>query len=238
MADTGHKTVVVTGDVTIDWNLARLAGDDDTRFRWDPSDVARICLWRGGAAMLADVIGAICALPGEESALACSATAVGPQTEPPLPGGEGYGRYYHSYALWTPHRKRAGDRGGPWVWRVRQYLGLDRAQEAAARPTLPAERADADLMVLDDANLGFRDDPAVWPESIREGTHTGWTVAKMAEPVAHGGLWERLLAHCADRLVAVTTVGDLRRQAVHISRGLSWERTAQDLFWELTNTPT
>ncbi len=239
MADTGHRMVVVTGDVTMDWNLARLASDDDTRFRWDPNDVARVSLSRGGAAMLADVIAALCSLPGDESALACSATAIGPQTDRPLPGGEAYERYHHSYALWTPHRRRAGDRGGPWVWRVRQYLGLDRARAGAAPPGLEAEPGPgaADLIVLDDANLGFRDDPAVWPPSITDGTHAGWTVIKMAEPVAHGGLWERLVGSCAERLVAVTTVGDLRRQAVHISRGLSWERTAQDLFWELTNNP-
>jgi len=240
MADTGHKTVVVTGDVTMDWSLARLASDDDTRFRWDPSDVAQVSVWRGGAAMLADVIRAICTLPGALDQLACSVTALGPETRLPLPGGEAYKRYHHSYALWTPHRKEADERKDtPWVWRVKQYLGLDRAQEGSERPRVGSGDGsdDADLIVLDDANLGFRDDRSLWPKSIREGTHTGWTIAKMAAPVAEGPLWEKLLEDCAERMVAVTTVGDLRRQAVHISRGLSWERTAQDLFWELTNNP-
>jgi hypothetical protein len=33
------------------------------------------------------------------------------------------------------------------------------------------------------------------------------------------------------------TVNDLRRTEVQVSRELSWERTAQDLFWELTHNP-
>ncbi len=59
----------------------------------------------------------------------------------------------------------------------------------------------------------------------------------MAFPVANGQLWERLAANDAQRLVVVMTANDLRCTNVHISRELSWERTAQDLYWELTHNP-
>ncbi|MFO8082500.1 MAG: RyR domain-containing protein, partial [Armatimonadota bacterium] len=64
-----------------------------------------------------------------------------------------------------------------------------------------------------------------------------WVVAKLARPVAKGDLWERLREKFAEKTIAVTTIGDLRRQAVTISQAISWERTAQDLYWELTNNP-
>jgi len=35
----------------------------------------------------------------------------------------------------------------------------------------------------------------------------------------------------------VVKIDDLRRSQVQVSRGLSWERTAQDLAWELTHNP-
>ncbi len=59
----------------------------------------------------------------------------------------------------------------------------------------------------------------------------------MARPAAQGDLWEHLLTNCADRLIVVMTVNDLRLTEVQISRELSWERTAQDLAWELVHNP-
>jgi len=39
------------------------------------------------------------------------------------------------------------------------------------------------------------------------------------------------------RLIVVTPIDDLRRDSVQISRGLSWELTAQDLSWEFNYNP-
>ena len=59
----------------------------------------------------------------------------------------------------------------------------------------------------------------------------------MAKPVAQGSLWERLHREYAERTVLITTVNELRLTEVKISRELSWERTAQDVFWELVHNP-
>lgn len=85
----------------------------------------------------------------------------------------------------------------------------------------------ADVVLLDDANLGFRDRPDLWPAAIAADAPPSWILVKMARPVAKGKLWDHLQEHHADRLVAIIPVNDLRRTEVHISRGLSWERTAQ-----------
>ena len=64
-----------------------------------------------------------------------------------------------------------------------------------------------------------------------------WILLKMARPLAQGPLWEHLHQNFSDRLIVVATVDDLRLSEVQISRELSWERTAQDIFWELIHNP-
>src|SRR5262249_62377510 len=94
-----------------------------------------------------------------------------------------------------------------------------------------------DLVVLDDAGLGFRERPELWPGAIAREPGRPWVVLKMARPVADGPLWEHLVETCGDRLIALLTINDLRRTEGRISHRLSWERTAQDLIWELSYDP-
>ena len=96
---------------------------------------------------------------------------------------------------------------------------------------------EAGLVVLDDADLGFREQPELWPRAITAEGQRPWIILKMARPVAQGKLWEHLHQRCSDRLIVLMTVNDLRLTEVQISRELSWERTAQDLAWELMYNP-
>lgn len=231
---SGHdvRPIVVTGDVTVDWNLARLAGDADTPFRWNPDDTARVCFQRGGAALLADLIEEVFR---QRDGSADTRTCERP-TRRIRPGAP---RYHHSYATWAPHADGDAPAG---VWRVTAFLGLDRARELPEPGPDDPRRVQDDppdpaLVVLDDAALGFRQDPELWPSAVGSEAYEGWTVVKIAEPVADGDLWEHLLKAHRRRLIAVTTIADLRRTQVHISEGISWERTAQDLFWELVHNP-
>ena len=56
---TSHNVVVVTGDVTMDWNLARTRRDDEGRLAWTGEDCTCAYWQRGGAALLADLIDAV-----------------------------------------------------------------------------------------------------------------------------------------------------------------------------------
>ncbi|MFW6437589.1 MAG: hypothetical protein ACOCZ7_01135, partial [Armatimonadota bacterium] len=249
MGNQAHmRQVLVTGDVTIDWNLVRLPSDGADASGWNPSDNARVCCQPGGAALLGQVIAAMCGLPegpdatvigpvGQQVPAECADFGRCHRLDAQTPACPDFSRCHHSYALWEPHPQTRKE-GAARVWRVKEHLGLDRAEEDA----LPPDDADSpapSVVVLDDAALGFRDEEALWPKAIRKSDPDGvkWVVAKLARPVAQGPLWKRLHAKFADKTVAVTTIGDLRRQAVTISQAISWERTAQDLYWELTNNP-
>ena len=123
------------------------------------------------------------------------------------------------------------------MWRVEEFLGVDRAAAGAGAVPVKDDPEGANLVVLHDVGLGFRDQPELWPRCVRESAeHPPWTVLRMAKPVAQGALWQRLQAF-ADRVITVVHIDDLRLGEVDISRELSWERTAQDLLWELVYSP-
>jgi len=228
------KNVVVTGDITMDWNLARInrgAGKDVT---WNP-DVCTHASWqRGGAALLADLIETIATSSENLSEHRINIYQMAVPREPVDPGDE---RYHHSHAIWTPIKDE-----GQLVWRVTESLGIDRCpgyhdSEGLLFQQVVDEPERVDLLVLDDADLGYRDNEALWPKCLKDSSHRPLVILKMSKPVARGPLWEHLIENFPDRLVTITTVDDLRRTAVQISEGLSWERTAQDLTWELVHSP-
>jgi hypothetical protein len=230
--------VVVSGDVTMDWNLARVRRLKEALPAWNADDRTRASWQRGGAAMLADLIEAVANTMRRDGEANWAILKMGSPTEPVHPLDD---RFHHSYAMWSQfsHGKASGSGGEGSAWRVDEFLGLDPSpvDGPADWQRVVGDTPEVDLVVIDDAALGFRTQPGLWPQAVPEGECHTPILLKMARPVAQGALWEHLRENCADRLIVVMTVNDLRRTEVQISRELSWERTAQDLFWELTHNP-
>ena len=137
--------------------------------------------------------------------------------------------YNHSYAIWEllGEKEQKG-------WRVSRYLGIDPAHQIGEGLKLADDPERADLLVLDDASLGFRDHPELWPKVLKNTECQPWVILKLSYPIANNRLLAHLIATCADRLITVVTANDLRLANAQISRGLSWERVAQDTLWELS----
>lgn len=233
------NTVVVSGDFTLDWNLARSRGLEAQVGVWEPAVCSRLRWQRGGAALLADLINGVSGQIRDRTVFEIrqldaprrNQTAADASIGPEDP------RFHHSYASWMPFpfTASASDKEKP-AWRVAEFLGINRCsnyetQSDWARVVDDSERAQ--LVVLDDADLGFRSRRELWPASLTNAGSRPWVLIKMSRPVAQGELWDHLCANHSDRLIAVMTVNDLRLTEVQISRGLSWERTAQDLVWEI-----
>jgi hypothetical protein len=236
----GAKKIVVTGDVTIDWNVACIKRRDIHAHGWNADDLTCACYQRGGAAMLADLIKAF------TKHLSLSRQVKGEVHETNVPQGPvipGDDRFHHSYAFWAPFKFDKSDLSQKRkVWRVQEFLGLERASADTASlddwKRVVNDPANPALIILDDANLGFRDHQEYWPRALLRRTSKPWVLLKMAQPVAEGKLWQHLQEHHADKLVVVMTANDLRRHTgVHVSHQISWERTAQDLVWELLYNP-
>jgi hypothetical protein len=221
--------IVSTGDVTMDWNLARVNRGTAKELTWNPDDSTHACWQRGGAALLADLIAVIAKDLEAGSDNDYSLFQTGAPTEPVDPSNS---RYHHSYAIWSLYKEK-----GQMVWRVAEFLGIDRSTVVGGKQSdwqfVLDDPAAVDLLVIDDAAMGFRDFQKYWPRCLVDQQNHPWIILKMSQPVGQGLLWEHLLKHYSDRLIVLTTVSDLRRTEVQISKGLSWERTAQDVTWEL-----
>jgi len=229
-----NKRVFVTGDVNIDWNLARIHRTKGVVQRWGHDDCTRATSQPGGAALLGNLIDAVIKELNEKE-LSDYALVQPKILDTPIEPIDT--RFHHSYAMWSLY-----ENGGQKAWRVEEYLGLDRCTDIEAANineiSFPGDGfTQNDIVVINDADLGFRNHHQTLIKSLQPGGNVPWLLLKMSQPVAKGPLWEYLLENFTDRLIVVTTVNDLRRTEVQISDGLSWERTAQDVVWELVHNP-
>ena len=98
------------------------------------------------------------------------------------------------------------------------------------------------LVVLDDTGNQFRRSPDQWPALVSApmASRPPVLVYKLHRPLPDvsgtNQLWDEVMGKHADRCLVIVSVDDLRDRDASISRGLSWERTALDLVWQLLNT--
>jgi hypothetical protein len=236
-----EQNIIVTGDVTMDWNLARTRHSKADQTFWSAEDTTSAYCQRGGSALLADLVETVAVNLQKNG----SPRFFIHQTGAPrklLKVHPDHDQYHHSYALWSQYKyaeKAPLDKEKP-SWRVEEFLGLDQAVSDSSQEwqKVVDEPPEVDLVILDDGDLGFRNHPDLWPATLAAtDKHRPWVLLKMARPLAQGAVWERLHRDWASRLILVATVEDLRLSEVQVSRELSWERTAQDVFWELVHNP-
>ncbi len=215
------RTVIVTGDATVDWNIAAAAPSGAAGWRMDQT--CRVFRQNGGAALLGELIAAMTnQLPANAGAW---------ESRRALPA-----RGWRSYSLWSQFPYADGQRGAESAWRLRQHLGLDpepTALSTDAASALDGKDSDGAVVVITDDALGFRNQPDAWPASLRVESRPSWIVWKTSGPLLDGELWQHLHRHHADRLIVVLSADVLRDSDLQISRGLSWEQTAQDALREL-----
>ncbi len=240
MSGARHKkTVIVAGDVTIDWNIAWIQCTDTSSYFWSKENLARAFRQRGGTALLADLIEEVATVLGKSKRTGFEVCEVQVSDDQVNPDNESFN---HAYALCKPFRKDENTQGNTeMVWRVAEFMGIQPAglNEIGDSARVFSFPDNPVLIILDDAGLGFRNQPEYWPPALSSGKIQPWILLKIAPPLATGNLWWHLKKNHPERVVTVISANDLRRHAgVHISCEISWERTAQDLVWELLNNPT
>lgn len=118
----------------------------------------------------------------------------------------------------------------------------------------PQAKERVDVIVLDDTGNRFRRSESEWLASIQQIKRsakdhevTPVVIYKLHRPLpmppVKGGppaltnpLWDCVKRHFANDRIVIVSVDDLRDCDVVISRGLSWERTALDVVWQLLNS--
>lgn len=128
------------------------------------------------------------------------------------------------------------------VWRYQHIFGGNElpsnsgpdegdGEEILARQSVEIQPVESKVLVLSDTNRVFRD----W----RLGYHALNKVAprhvifRTHFQLGQGKIWEAFDEGLRDRLIAVVNCKELQREAIRLSRGLSWEKLATDLCREL-----
>ena len=206
------KKVMVAGDLVRQENLVQQPAGDSAHSGAMP--LTALHRWVSGAKRLASLV-----------KIACS------DLDPAISDESGADSLAsRSYALWTLHEQATGSRQR--VWRIREFLGGAPAESPVTQAPAPQEESSPDLLVLDDQNLGFRDDSARWPAALQEGGSPRRIILKTCAPLGEGLLWKKLLDSYADRLDVVVSVSALRARGASISQSLSWDRTIEETVSE------
>ncbi len=236
-------TTVVTGDITVDWMLAKLPATI-AEPRWSSETKAKTFRQAGGAALLAKLIHADAARLAQERTDG-SWDVHGPKLTTDLLVRDDGSRYDagcdHGFSIWQPFRVSGESKKKRTIWGVSEFLGLDDRQTSSDCARLGQDPVDPDLVVLVDAGLGFRDAPERgtgpdWPQAITaKDADPKQIILRLTYAKPEGALWDYLVERWPDRLVAVTSVRDLRRERAQISKQLSWERTARETIREIVS---
>ncbi|MFF8195934.1 hypothetical protein ACF05L_34875 [Streptomyces bobili] len=121
--------------------------------------------------------------------------------------------------------------------RVREFLGFHSQGENLKSLTQPAieDGEDLSLLIIDDAGLGFGNSNAC--QHTFEMAESNDVVIKLGTRALKGEsiLWQKLSSapRREKQIIPVVTAASLREIGASISRGLSWERSAQDVLSEL-----
>jgi hypothetical protein len=225
-----EKKILVAGDVTSDFNLFRLPAPQSQYTEWNDSDLAQVCPQPGGAQLLAELIAATGAK------LASNGVSGFEVRKPDRQGVDD--ALGHSYVVWSPHPSTKDPKCKDRTWRVEKFLGMNRPADLKPAPASASDSEAPTVLVINDSNLGFNQMESEWPACLRNGPPPRWVVLKtsrleLLENSKASPLWKHLQARHAEHLVIHVSADSLRECKIQISRGISWERTAQDLLWEL-----
>ena len=230
--------VVVAGDISINWFIALSSHEVNTESFGSINHPTCTYWQRGGAALLADLISCINKILPRENQFDLRSAAA-PKFEI-TPCDNRFPHFYTTWLLYKFNQKDSFEKEAA-IWRIERFLGFDQTSswplQKCTWMEIGKDDPEANLLILDDSNLGFRDCPEYWPMAIKEKGHKPWIILKMSYPLTQGKLWEELSNCHSDRLITVANINEIRRSAVQISRQISWERTTQDLIWELTHNP-
>jgi hypothetical protein len=236
-----NKCILVTGDPVCDHNYYR-----GNRSAANAPDMPgfRVTETGGGAFLLKELI----------------ATLTDPNVTPNMAGWHAvFGLdvdykllppQHHSFCLWEPQISNPLEEDPDKqvkVWRTADPLlgyGHPVDEEKLENNTLgnkpaiiPLRKqlsATPDIIVIDDAGLDFRknESESCWP-TYDKGTKQPWCVLKLTSTFIENKLLEKMVELYKERLIIVISAEQLRRNGVRISKGLSWEATAEDLSAEL-----
>ncbi|MFA9422364.1 MAG: Ryanodine receptor Ryr, partial [Sedimentibacter sp.] len=215
--------IVVTGDICVNTLMWTTYPESNEGFNWQSKNNVHTLLKSGESLLLAKMI-------RDSTGMDVISPVISSNACWPLEN------YLQSYAELNLFNKSLNKRDK--VYRVGRFMGFK--STASNEPGLlhiVNDPVNADIVVIDDENNGFNNEMDYWPNSIKTEGTTPLVIYKMNNPIGANLLWQHLNKHHIEKTIVVINADDLRSKGVNISKSLSWERTALDFVWQLTNNP-
>jgi ATPase family associated with various cellular activities (AAA) len=223
MPDT-KRTVVVTGDVTIDWLLLSEAprehGTLDFIWMWGGDFACRQLASAGAAASHAEILRRTVEAAGLDGV-----DIVGARVPPEALASPRHPGYAHTFAD-IAEFPRVIDGHGETAWRIADFKGTDPARSEPPVEPPPAPDAVHTVLVVDHA-IGYRDRFRDLPVLLAAGPRD--VVWQTGAPLAGSPLADLLLGDHADALTALTSADELRKAGLEVGYSLSWERVTEEI---------
>ena len=217
------RTIVVTGDVTIDWlflsDAPRRNAALDFIWMWGGDYACRALACAGGAASHADILRRTVQVGGHEHV-----DVVGARVPRDALASPRHPSFAHTFADIEQFPREAGAGRGT-AWRIAEFKGTDRARR---RPPAPAAAARG----------GHRADRRPRHRLPRPLPRPAGLLAASPSPSSGrpAPLWRarRSPACCstehADRLTVLTSSDELRKAGLQVGYPLSWERLTEEVI--------
>lgn len=226
------RTVVVTGDVTIDWLLLsdapRQAKALDFIWMWGGGFGCRVLPCAGGAASHAEILRHTLQVGGRTD-IAVVAAGVPPEAlaSPRHPA------YAHTFAD-IQRFPREADMPGATAWRISEFMGTDPARTMPQGVELPAGSVADTLLVVDHA-IGYRTAPSDLGPLLSTGPQA--IVWQTGAPLSGSPLADLLLTEQPERLTVLVSSDELRKAGAQVGYPLSWERLTEEVIAAVRASP-
>lgn len=221
MSEQNYK-IVVSGDICVNTLLWTTSPQVREGWNWQMHNNMHKISMPGESMLLARLI-----------SLATGRPVLSPQMRPESVYSN---EFLHSTAKIERFPRLPG--GRDTVYRISRHLGFTWNSPGLPK-LLPVEQDDAaaSMVVIDDENNGFNEQPEFWPLALKTPGKTPLVLYKLNNPNQSSALWKHLVETHLENMIIIINSEDLRAKGVNISKSISWERTAQDFVWQLNNNP-
>jgi len=228
-----QKNILVTGDYVIDHHL--LKGNKNDAFDNESIGTTSISTY-GGARLTFDLTTAfVRKLMSERPRREQTVTMRWPYAGMPrltLTGGSAH----DSWLRWmvTSQQEKGEIKSSCQLGEKLGFGGLKgRDAEEWFRMDKRIRNMRFQTVVIDEADLGFRDRRAVWPDF----KDTGKIILKTSYPLCEGLLWDELMNY-RHKLITIVKLNHIKHYEVKVSNDISWEQTALDIVYGLSSHST
>ena len=226
------RTVVVTGDVTIDWLLLSQApsrhGTLDFIWMWGGDFACRQLASAGGAASHAEILRHTVRAAGLDDV-----DIVGARVPPEALASPRHPGYAHTFAEITGFPQAVDDQGAT-AWRIAEFKGTDPARTPPVADARPAPAVVDTVLIVDHA-IGYRDHFPDLGDLLAAGPAN--VVWQTGAPLAGSPLADLLLNEHADSLTVLTSSDELRKSGLQVGYSLSWERMTEEIVAAVRSHP-